>query len=305
VVEEDLEEEVSHGAPSTSTLTSEKSELVLSLLSAIQSQDPMAMTHLQALMDVTSPPIPVLPVHPVAGVLTRWATSHGFIKPGNYKESCETGGISAGTYLFLDPETQMVTTVTYEPWDMLSRIITKMFLKFRCAVLTNTCMTAYRTTQLGVLLCGAKVREDTYACLLTRCNEFLRFAGESSSLITAVSIHEKIKRLIMTDLTISQDMRIFDHLLATSMDSLSMVKKADQLVIKHQQKMQTAESNLKSAQDLLTAKEWKTLLAGLEVPPSRAVSPASREEDDNTRAGCTTFIHYTNDTVGPSGPCSR
>ena len=118
----------------------------------------------------------------------------------------------------------MVTTVTYEPWDMLSRIITKMFLKFRCAVLTNTCMTAYRTTQLGVLLCGAKVREDTYSCLLTRCNEFLRFAGESRSLITAVSIHEKIKRLIMTDLTISQDMRIFDHLLATIMDSLSMVK---------------------------------------------------------------------------------
>ena len=36
-MEEDLEEEVSHGAPSTSTLTSEKGELVLSLLSAIQS----------------------------------------------------------------------------------------------------------------------------------------------------------------------------------------------------------------------------------------------------------------------------
>ena len=214
-MEEDLEEEVSHGAPSTSTLTKEKGELVLSLLSAIQSQDPMAMTHLQALMDVASPPVQVVPVHPATSVLTRWATSHGFIKPGNYKESCETGGISAGTYLFLDPETQMVTTVTYEPWDMLSRIITKMFLKFRCSTLTITCMTAYGTTQLGVLLCGAKVKEDTYACLLTRCNEFLRFAGESSSLITAVSIHEKIKRLIMTDSTISTDMRIFDHLLAT------------------------------------------------------------------------------------------
>ena len=141
----------------------------------------------------------------------------------------------------------MVMTITYEPWEMLSRMIAKMFLKFRCSTLTNTCMTACRTTQLGVLLCGAKVKEDTYACLLTRCNEFLRFAGDSSSLITAVSIHEKIKRLIMTDFTISQDMRIFDHLLATTMDSLSMVKKADQLVIKHQQKMQTAESNLKSA----------------------------------------------------------
>jgi hypothetical protein len=93
VVEEDLEEEVSHGAPSTSTLTTEKSELVLSLLSAIQSQDPMAMTHLQALMDVASPPVQVVPAHPATSVLTRWATSHGFVKPGNYKESCETGGI--------------------------------------------------------------------------------------------------------------------------------------------------------------------------------------------------------------------
>ena len=111
-MEEDLEEEVSHGAPSTSTLTSEKGELVLSLLSAIQSQDPMAMTHLQALMDVASPPVQVVPVHPATSVLTRWATSPGFIKIGNYTESCETGGISAVTYLFLDPATQMVTTAT-------------------------------------------------------------------------------------------------------------------------------------------------------------------------------------------------
>jgi hypothetical protein len=37
VVEEDVEEEVSNGAPSTATLTQERSELVMSLLSAIQS----------------------------------------------------------------------------------------------------------------------------------------------------------------------------------------------------------------------------------------------------------------------------
>jgi hypothetical protein len=84
-----------------------------------------------------------------------------------------------------------------------------------------------------VLLCGAKVKEDTNSCLLTRCNKFLRFAGGSSHLITTVSIHEKIKRLIMTDSTISADMRIYDHLLSTAMDTLSMVKKADQLVIKY------------------------------------------------------------------------
>jgi hypothetical protein len=40
VLEEDVEEEVSNGAPSTTTMTPERSELVMSLLSAIQSQDP-------------------------------------------------------------------------------------------------------------------------------------------------------------------------------------------------------------------------------------------------------------------------
>jgi hypothetical protein len=234
-VEEEVEEEVTNAAPSAFSLTPKCSERVMSLLSAIQSQDPQAATHLQALMHGTSPPIPAVQVHPAPGALTRWAGAHGYVKPTNYKESCETGGISGNTYLYLDEETQMVMTVTYEPWDMLSRMITKLFLKFRCATLTNTCMTSYRTTQLGVLLSGAKVKEDTYACLLTRCNEFLRFAGKSSSLITTVSIYERIKRLIMTDSTISSDMRIFDHLLATSMDSLSMVKKADEAYQTHYQ----------------------------------------------------------------------
>jgi hypothetical protein len=99
-----------------------------------------------------------------------------------------------------------------------------------------------------------------------------------------VSIHENIKRLIMTDSTISTDIRIFNHLLATSMDSLTMVKKADQLLIKHQQEMQTAESNLKSAQNLLTTREWKLMLSGMEGTLSREASPAHKEEDDGNRA---------------------
>jgi hypothetical protein len=65
---------------------------------------------------------------------------------------------------------------------------------------------------------------------------------------------------------------------------LSMVKKADALVIKHQAKMQTAEANLKSAQDLLTPKEWKALISGLDTVPSRAVSPAKEEEEQNSRS---------------------
>jgi hypothetical protein len=108
-------------------------------------------------------------------------------------------------------------------------------------------MLSYRMTQLGVLLCGAKVKEDTYACLLTRCNEFLAFAADNAHFNTTITIHEKVKRLIMMDPNISADMRIYDHLLSTSVDTLSMVKKADALVIKHQAKMHTAEANLKSA----------------------------------------------------------
>jgi hypothetical protein len=100
----------------------------------------------------------------------------------------------------------------------------------------------------------------------------------------AVSIHKKIKKLIMTDTTIGTDMRIYDHLLSTAMDTLSMVKKADQLVIKYQTKMETAEANLKSAQDLLIPCEWKSMLSRLDATPSRATSPASKEEEDASRS---------------------
>jgi hypothetical protein len=41
----------------------------------------------------------------------------------------------------------------------------------------------------------------------------------------------------MMDTTISTDMRIYDHLLSVSVDTLSLVKKADQLVLKYQAKM--------------------------------------------------------------------
>jgi hypothetical protein len=59
----------------------------------------------------------------------------------------------------------------------------------------------------------------------------LAFAADNAHLITIITIHEKVKRLIIMDITISTDMRIYDHLLSTSVDTLSMVKKADSLVI--------------------------------------------------------------------------
>jgi hypothetical protein len=54
-------------------------------------------------------------VHPASGALIRWATSHGYVKPDSYKSACETGGFSGNTYLFLDEDTGLVMTVTYEP----------------------------------------------------------------------------------------------------------------------------------------------------------------------------------------------
>jgi hypothetical protein len=100
----------------------------------------------------------------------------------------------------------------------------------------------------------------------------LAFVTDNAHLITTITIHEKINN-------ISADMRIYDHLLSTSVDTLSMVKKADAMVIKHQAKMQIAEATLKSAQDLLSPKEWKALISGLDVVPFRAVSPAREEEE--------------------------
>jgi hypothetical protein len=125
---------------------------------------------------------------------------------------------------------------------------------------------------------------DKYACLLTRCNEFLSFAADNAHLIINITIHKKIKRLIMLDHNISANMRIYEHLLSTSVDTLSMVKKADALVIKHEAKIQTAEANLKSPQDLLSSKEWKALISGLEVVPYMAVSPARDEEEQHSRS---------------------
>jgi hypothetical protein len=103
----------------------------------------------------------------------------------------------------MDEESGLVCTTTYEPWNLLTRKIKKKFLRFRCSILANTCMVSYRPTQLGVLVCGTKVKEDTYACLLTRCNEFLAFAADNAHLITIITIHERVKWLIMMDLTIT------------------------------------------------------------------------------------------------------
>jgi hypothetical protein len=109
----------------------------------------------------------------------------------------------------------------------------------------------------------------------------------------------------MMDITISTDMRIYDHVLLVSADTLSLMKKADQLVLKYQAKMQTAEANLKSAHDLLTPREWKTMISSWEVTPARLPSPAKEEEEsvrsrDKTPSSKTKSVAFA--SVRPTSP---
>jgi hypothetical protein len=159
--------------PVASTMTADRMEQVLSLINSIQGHDSQcAQSSLSALMSGGRQVTTVALAHPTAKVLGAWARKHGYIKPESYKAACETRGISYNTYLYLDEESGMVCTKTYEPWNLRTLKIKRKFLKSRCSILTNTCMISYMTSQLGVLMCGTNVKEDTYASHLTRCNVF-------------------------------------------------------------------------------------------------------------------------------------
>jgi hypothetical protein len=167
--------------PVASTMTVDRVEQVMSLIASIQGQDSQsAQSSLSALVSGGRQATPVAQAHPIAHVQSAWARSHGYIQPESYKAAGETGGISYNTYLYLDEESGLVYTTTNDPWNLLNRKIKKKFLRFRCSIRTSTCMVSYRTTQLGVLLYGTKVKEDTYACLRTRCNNFSAFSLPSS-----------------------------------------------------------------------------------------------------------------------------
>jgi hypothetical protein len=141
---EDPEEEVTDITPVASTMTADRMEQVPSLISSIQGQDSQsAQSRLSTLMSRGMQVTRVAQVHPTTQVLSTWARSHSYIKPEWYKAACETGGISYITYLYLDEESGMVCKTTYEPWNLLTRKIRKKILKFRCSILTNTCMVTY------------------------------------------------------------------------------------------------------------------------------------------------------------------
>jgi hypothetical protein len=147
VVMEDKEEEVIDITPAASTVSADRMEHIISLISSIQGNDSQsAQSSLSALMTgVRQAPIAAA-VHPTSQVLSTWARQNGYVKPESYKAACEAGGISYNTYMYLDNENGLVCTTMYEPWNLLARRIHKKFLQFRCSILTNTCMVSYRTT---------------------------------------------------------------------------------------------------------------------------------------------------------------
>jgi hypothetical protein len=120
----------------------------------------------------------------------------------------------------------MLEVNIYTPWHELNDIIYQCLIKFKCANLTDSCMRAFSTTSIGILLCGSSTPNDTFSALLTRCNVFLKFKGDRSHLIMATTIHEKIEKAINSVSSIQADMLTYEKLIASvSMDTFAMVKR--------------------------------------------------------------------------------
>ncbi len=106
-------------------------------------------------------------------------------------------------------------------------------------------MRAFAATSINVLLCGSSTPNDTFSALLTRCNVFLKFTGDHSHLITATTIHEKMKKAINSVPSIHTDMLTYEKLIALgSLDTSAMVKKADALVRTYSNRMHSIDSAL-------------------------------------------------------------
>jgi hypothetical protein len=171
---DDHEDEVTDITPTSTALTQDRYKHVVTLFSHIQGNNNLSkQSTLQVLLSGGRQTATVVATHPSNSDLLLWAHRQGCQEPDSYKSACETAGISYNTYLYLDEENGLVCTTTYEPWNILSKKIHRKFLKLRCAILTNNSMLSYRGTQLGVILCEAKSKDDTYSCVLTRCNIFI------------------------------------------------------------------------------------------------------------------------------------
>jgi hypothetical protein len=120
------------------------------------------------------PPAPTKRQRPSTTTLARFCTGNNLVEPPDVDSAIKRARLGNYTYLVLNNETGIVEVRIYTPWHELNDIIYQCFMKFKCAHLTDTCMRAFSTTSIGILLCGSSTPNDTFSALLTRCNVFLK-----------------------------------------------------------------------------------------------------------------------------------
>jgi hypothetical protein len=157
---EDPEEEVVDITPAASTMSANRMENVMSLISSIQgNHSQTAQSSLSALLSGGRQATTVAVVHPLSQDLATWARRHGSVKPESYKAACEIGGISYNTYLYLDEENELVRTGVVFIYNKDAFIYNNnsLFFRFRVQVLVFFLYFRYRV-QVSVYLLFFKFR---------------------------------------------------------------------------------------------------------------------------------------------------
>ena len=118
---------------------------------------------------------------PSALNLSRFCEDNQIVDPPDVDSAIKMARLGNYSYLVYNEETGIVEVRIYTPWHNMNDIIYKCFIKFKSANLTDTCMRAFATTSINVLLCGSSTPNDTFSALLTRCNVFLNFKTDLQS----------------------------------------------------------------------------------------------------------------------------
>jgi hypothetical protein len=130
---------------------------------------------------------------PADADLDEYLVANHLTPPTDLLDSIKMASLGNYESFVMNHLTGTVEVKVYTPWHELNKIISDPYIQFKCSKLIDTCMHAFTTTTLGVLLCGSHTPNDTFSAPLTRCNVFLKFAGNHSHLITTTTIHEKLK----------------------------------------------------------------------------------------------------------------
>ena len=89
---------------------------------------------------------------PTPANLTRFCVDNGIVEPSDVDSAIKMARLGNYSYLVYNEETGIVEVRIYTPWHDMNDIIYKCFIKFKCANLTDTCMRAFATTSINVLL---------------------------------------------------------------------------------------------------------------------------------------------------------